>query len=343
MKRMAESDWANIVLLGSLIVALVGVMVRFPPTYLFGVTKYPTWNPGPYPLAAYVACFILAGVLIWMAGFVTQIQAAEFQNEKASVDDEVARKINEAAAEVRRKEQAEAAALEHRREERMASIELEFAEVKRFVLPENWNATQGTRTIPRRKISEQRTRVVLDDSKGEDALLIVFHYFPDTAYWRYNEFSLFQDQSRQHLDFLSELNDANFRRDVADYDYLLGIGLDSKSVEADPNMAPLRAGFLCASLAGASGKSGKPVVRGLSIGSYDSDRIDTEANQQPYQRPVLILGVKKLKPAVHVEHMIERVMDKVQLKGVDLSLYSGLSGKEPLRWLEMADCKVDKL
>lgn len=336
---MATFDW---VVLGAVVAAVSAVISKFPPNSLFATDKYPNWNPGVLPSLAYFLCFAMAATLIWFAIVISQIHTAEFQTEQARVQKEVDSKIADANASAQREKDAAAAALEAKREAKVAELELEMSEVKRFMLPSQWNATQGTKAIPRRKISEQRTQVIIDDSKGEDALLIVFHYFPDAAYWRYNEFALFEDKDAQPLDFLSELHATDFREDVADYDYLIGVGLDSKSAEFDVRMAPLRANFLCASLAGAA-KKGKPVVRGLSIGSYDSDRIDTKERRQPYQRPVLILGVKKLKPAVHIEQMVESVMDNVRVKGVDLSRYSALAGKEQLRWFEVPECDTGKL
>lgn len=237
-----------------------------------------------------------------------------------------------------------------------ARYENELSELKKSLRDSaDFNLTSGERVISGQtdeglgSMPAQITEAHLFGLNQSKRLVVAFHLFPDVAYWRFGRASSFEKagiltpsellSEDSSIDFFDKLERMNARNDLQEYDLLISIGLQSSTKDTPKLLSLNRARFLCQGLVGLlDSEEAKANVVGLDIGTYTGPVVDRGSVKEKSQRPVLLVGLKIFDKAVDIDKVLNEIMEAVRIPGVDLSMYSQVSDKRQLRWVDTGHC-----
>jgi hypothetical protein len=287
-----------------------------------GFDRIRALHSGPLNLTiAFYACLMLAIVFVFGARWAV-VQSGDIQEAQAKTE-------QQQRAQVVEDQLAEVVAELARLGERVERTQLEAGRIA-------LSTTTASRIGP---LEASSTHVRVVSSDGRPQLALVFHLFPNSAYWRFDSAVAFEDPSGQPLDFLGVIHDRSVQDELNDFDYLVGLGLASNSPNSEEALSLRRAATLCGVLFGARRAAGAPRSMGLSLGVYQGPAQDTHARPERRQRSVVIVGIDRLAQNVSAEDLLVEVLRQVALPGIDLRIYSELSEGRGPRWLETDRCE----
>ncbi len=167
----------------------------------------------------------------------------------------------------------------------------------------------------------------------------VFHFFKDTAFWRFDDWIAFEDANGNAFDFAGYIGNAAFVDHLREYEIVVGIGLASNTQNQVPRIADRRAATLCGILYAHTLGQRQPRILGLSIGQRTSGTLDTRRAPQRMQRVAAIVGVKVQRLDGTERELLEQIAKHVEIDGVSLSQYKGIAGESEPSWVETAECR----
>jgi hypothetical protein len=175
------------------------------------------------------------------------------------------------------------------------------------------------------------------DLDGNEEAFIVFHFFKDTAYWKYDSDSLFEGET-DPFDFFAHVANSAFVDELRKYQMIVGVGLASRTINPVPAIAQKRAALLCGALFARTIGGRQPTTLGLSLGEYVGPEYETRTSPKRTQRSVVIVGVTSASENADERSLIAKVARVVRLDDVELSNYSNIQDGGSLKWVETLEC-----
>jgi hypothetical protein len=193
----------------------------------------------------------------------------------------------------------------------------------------------------------QSTRVSVVDPSGREVYYVVFHLYPNAAFWEYETYEI-EGPTGTRFSLGSLLSRSRaVSRELPTYDYVIGVGIASNPQEQaagrlafSERLANERAAILCASLMSFSSlRPHGERVWGMALGRYTGAPAPPRSAAERRQRTIVIVGVKRVaETTASVESLVQEIVAQVNLPGLDVSLFS--RARPPLRpaFYRMSEC-----
>ena len=312
---------------------------------------YPNFDPGRMRKWRFIIVALMGALLVVLAARTLVSTVSDFDSYKLQEDAvRIAREENRLIAiknEARRREKERVDGRFRKQEIRIERLEAQgFQTIVVKEIPEaSTQLTIGTRvqslgTFPSDEDVEtvEETIVIADDQFGNEQLVLVYHLFPGTAFWEFKSTSSFVDSGGRQVDFLKVLHSPAFAEELTQFDILIGLGLSSNTTINPDAIAEARAALLCGALYAKEIQNPNTRTFGLSIGHYTGPEREGGSIRVKSQRSVVIVGVKVLTDSADEKTLITEILEQVDLRAIDLTMFSKLRSPSNPVWLEAAQC-----
>ena len=221
-------------------------------------------------------------------------------------------------------------------------ISRRLADVERVSLSSGEIAVYGTGTDRIGSLQTSTREIyVFDPKTADETLVVIVHIFDGVAFWEYGENNLFVElDDETDVNLWRHLKSPEAVDKLGEFDLVAGLGLESNTGDAHPNISRLRAGALCTGLNGMFANRTHTQAVGLDIGMYRGSARESKTDRDPQLRPVILVGINAKKHADY-NLFLQELLAKVKIPQLELRRFENLrEGRKPA-WVYPPDCKPD--
>ena len=225
-------------------------------------------------------------------------------------------------------------------EGRLRALESSQSDVAAILLRGGELAIRGQRDRGIGDLPGHSAEIRLVDSETiEDRLIVVVHLLDGLAYWDFMESNLFvKSDDRTDINLWRSLSTVGVVEELEKYDYVAGLGLQSKTRILDDDLSENRAKFLCAGLESLLKRTESTQALGLDVGVYKGAVSETAERRDPKLRPVVFIGIDVKDDAVDYKQFTDELLANVKISGVDLGMFEYLSDGRHAKWILPPEC-----
>lgn len=294
------------------------------------------------PAAGQFQVPIMFGVVMFVVGVFSFVALFGLKSVLTHLSTEFSEAERSALHHLQVERAAEAAAKEREREqrenERIENLKQELVDLRTIVMSDGRKVHYGVSERSLGSILTRTTEIHVDRNGVWDEYVIIVHLLQGVAYWDIGSANYFVDDEGKDVRLLDEFKAPEVRSQLIQYEYVAGVGLESRTAADKPGLSVERANTLCTAIHNAVGDTRKTTALGMAIGKYEGEFQETLQNRENRQRSVVIIGIRTLHDSVDYQSVVKKVLNSVEISGVDLSDYSGFRLGGVIRWTTLSEC-----
>lgn len=175
-------------------------------------------------LGIFVVVAVLA--LVCAKSILTEVEVGFSQAEVEALD-----ALAKKRAEIEAKKEEE---LERRNKERIDALSSQMRDLQTFVWPDGRRVHVGQTDRNLGSIHTRTTEIRVDSPQQYDEFIVVVHLLQGVAYWEIGSANYFVDDDGKVVKLLDDLQDDSVRAQLIQYDYVAGVGLESRTAADKP-------------------------------------------------------------------------------------------------------------